>query len=176
MSSIILLAMHGMPPSDFSKQDLAEWGKLHSTLSQIPSAERPAAKKKYAELDQKLRSWPRSADNDAYFTASYRLAERMKNVSGCEVLVGFNEFCNPSIEDAFRAAGMAGSAHVVVITPMMTRGGSHSESDIPAAIRRAKTKYPQLSIDYVWPFDEGKIAEFLSAQLTPYLTPKSSLA
>ena len=47
----------------------------------------------------------------------------------------------------------------------MTRGGEHSELDIPAAVQRAQTRHPDLPILYVWPFDTGVVARFLAAQI-----------
>ena len=47
----------------------------------------------------------------------------------------------------------------------MTRGGEHSESDIPAAVQRAQSRHPGLPIVYAWPFDTGAVARFLAAQI-----------
>ncbi|OGR85697.1 MAG: hypothetical protein A2901_05735 [Elusimicrobia bacterium RIFCSPLOWO2_01_FULL_54_10] len=160
---VILLAMHGMPASDFPKDQLAEWGRLHSS--------RAFTDKRYLELDGRLRNWPRTPENDPYHAASYRLARLMESQTGKKVVVGFNEFDRPSMEDAFADAARLGASRVVVITPMMTRGGSHSESDIPQAIEKARKSHPGLSIDYVWPLDESRIAEFLSGELRPALHP-----
>ncbi|OGR87488.1 MAG: hypothetical protein A3A86_01695 [Elusimicrobia bacterium RIFCSPLOWO2_01_FULL_60_11] len=158
--TVIIVAMHGMPPSDFPKDQLSEWGRLHST---------GASGKRYLELDENIRNWPRTLENDPYHAASYRLAGRMKELTGLEVIVGFNEFAKPGMGESFDLAVRSGATRVVVVTPMMTRGGSHSESDIPAEIEKAKARYPALAVGYVWPFDEGKISEFLTRQLEPYL-------
>ena len=48
---------------------------------------------------------------------------------------------------------------------MMTRGGEHSESDIPAAIQRAQELHPGLTVRYIWPFDIAEVARFLAAQI-----------
>lgn len=167
--TVVLLAMHGMPPSDFPRDQLSEWGKLHSTLDRLAGEARAASEKRYIELDQNIRNWPRTPENDPYHAASYRLERRMKDLTGLEVIVGFNEFAKPGTGESFDLAVRAGAARVVVITPMMTRGGSHSERDIPAEIEKAKARHPGLAVDYVWPFDEGKISAFLTQQLEPYL-------
>ena len=70
--TVILLAMHGMPPSDFPRSEMAEWRKLHSTLNQLSGGDRAGSKRKYIELDEKIRSWPRNEENDLYHGASYR--------------------------------------------------------------------------------------------------------
>ena len=48
---------------------------------------------------------------------------------------------------------------------MMTRGGEHSEKDIPEAIERARKKYPKPKFSYVWPFNISKVATFLAEQI-----------
>ena len=161
----ILLAMHGMPPNDFPQEDLAEWRSLAARLGPSNGKERATPEKRYLELEEKIRTWPRNAANDPYFAASYEIARHLEEKTGCEVFVGFNEFCNPTFEDSFAGMVMKGAEKAVVVTPMMTRGGSHSEVDIPQAIARAQKKYPRLAISYVWPFDVPEMAEFLSEQI-----------
>ena len=168
--TILLLAMHGMPPNDFPKGDLSEWGRLHSSLEQAQGEERRRMERRYADLDGKLRSWPRTPENDLFHAASQDLARQLADRTGLKVLVAFNEFCAPSLEEGFALAAREADK-VVVLTPMMIRGGSHSETDIPAAIGKAKKKFPRLAIDYVWPYEDSKIAEFLAQQTLPYLNP-----
>ena len=167
--TVILLAMHGMPPGDFPGKDLAEWGRLHSSLEQMKGEDFTVAEKRFQELERKLRSWPRTPDNDPFHKASHDLAGKMEGKLGLRVIVAFGEFCSPSMEDGFQAAVREGAGRVVVMTPMMIRGGSHSEADIPRAIEKARLRFPNLAIDYVWPYEDSKIAEFLSEQVLPYL-------
>jgi sirohydrochlorin ferrochelatase len=47
----------------------------------------------------------------------------------------------------------------------MTRGGEHSEVDIPAAIERARARHPGVAFVYVWPFETAAVARFLAAQV-----------
>jgi sirohydrochlorin ferrochelatase len=49
---------------------------------------------------------------------------------------------------------------------MMTRGGEHSEVDIPAAIARAQGRHPTTPIRYAWPFEAREVAQFLAGQIT----------
>ena len=112
-----------------------------------------------------MRAWPRTPDNDPFHAGTQELAGHLRQVTGLEVIAGFNEFCAPSLDEALdQAAGRADS--VVVVTPMMTRGGEHSEIDIPAAIERARERHPRLAIRYAWPFETGAVAQFLAAQIT----------
>lgn len=139
MSSIIVLAMHGMPPRDLPQRELAELFGLHARL------EHP--------------------ENDPFFAGSMELADHLHRATGVGVVVGFNEFCAPSLDEALDEAASRGAGRITVLTPMMTRGGEHSEIDIPAAIRRAQDRHPGTRIDYVWPFDPAAVAEFLAAQM-----------
>ncbi|GAG77021.1 unnamed protein product, partial [marine sediment metagenome] len=65
------------------------------------------------------------------------------------IVVGFNEFCSPSLDDAFEEAIKQDPEKIIVITPMMTQGGEHSEKDIPEAIERAKKKNPNIKFSFV---------------------------
>lgn len=159
--------MHGMPPSDIPREILSEWRNLHSEMEGAPAQELDQLR--YLALDRQIRSWPRDVQNDPYFFASHRIAKHLKEQSQYEVIVAFNEFSAPTLEEGFDIASRMGVKKVVVITPMMTRGGSHSERDIPRAVEQARLKYPGMNLIYVWPFDEDQIAGFLNRQLAPYL-------
>jgi sirohydrochlorin cobaltochelatase len=88
---------------------------------------------------------------------------------GYPVSVGFNEFCAPSLDEAFDRAVGQGASRIIVVTPMVTRGGEHSEMDIPAAIQRAQARHRGLSILYAWPFATTCVAQFLAAQVEHFL-------
>jgi sirohydrochlorin cobaltochelatase len=165
MKDVIVLAMHGAPPTDFPRQETAELFMLHGQLEAAPPARRAALAGRYAELDAKVRAWPRTAENDPFWAASMAMAEQLSNVTGTPVFVGFNEFCAPSLDQALNEAADSGAGSITVITPMMTRGGEHSEVDIPQAIERARERYPGVSFRYVWPFEMADIAQFLAEQL-----------
>ena len=166
MSTTIVLAMHGAPPSDFPGDELAEFFGLHMRLGHRgPGGEQHARlEARYGELEEKVRRWPRTARNDPFHSASLELAERLEEVTGSRVLVGFNEFCAPTLDEALAEA--AGEAQqVVVVTPMMTRGGEHAEHDIPVSIAQARAAHPDVEFFYAWPFDTGDVAGFLAEQI-----------
>ena len=171
MTTMIVLAMHGMPPTDFPKPETAELFGLHARLQHAGERERAALEPRYALLDAKMRTWPRTAQNDPFHAGSQELAAHLSRASGLEVFVGFNEFCAPGLDDVFAQVKARGADHVVVVTPMMTRGGEHSEIDIPNAIRRAQAQYPATVFDYVWPFPADQVAKFLSAQIALGVEP-----
>ena len=58
---------------------------------------------------------------------------------------------------------------IIVATPMMTRGGEHSEKDIPETLRRAQKMYPDIKIVYAWPYDVREVARFLSEHIKNFL-------
>jgi len=48
---------------------------------------------------------------------------------------------------------------------MMTPGGIHAEIQIPATVRQAQERHPDVSIRYAWPFDLSEVAEFLAKRI-----------
>jgi sirohydrochlorin cobaltochelatase len=175
MKKVVVLVMHGVPPKDFPRSEAGEYFRLHGEFEEDHDGPiagpdpRADARRRYAELDRKMRQWPRTPENDPFHAGSYRMAERLRHAAGLEVIVAFNEFCGPSIEEALDQAASNGVGKVVAITPMMTPGGGHSEVDIPDAIERARKRHPQVEFAYAWPFDEEEIAGFLAAQVNRFV-------
>lgn len=165
MNAIVVLAMHGTPPRDLPPQVMGEWFGLHGRLEHAQGAEREALEKRFAELDARMRNWPRTAANDPFHASSLELAAQLQQATGLQVLVGFNEFCAPSLDEALEEAIRAGADKVIVVTPMMTRGGEHAERDIPTAIERVQQRHTAVSIVYAWPFDSGEVARFLARRV-----------
>ena len=168
MKTIIVLAMHGVPPNDFPKGEMAELMALHGRLGHGVESERVSLERRHAEIDARIRAWPRSARNDPFYVASQDLAEHLSGATGCEVIVGFNEFCAPALDEALDRAMLQRPDKVVVLTPMMTRGGEHSEVHIPQAIRWVQGKYPDTPIVYLWPFEVSEVANFLATQIARF--------
>lgn len=168
MKTVVVLAMHGAPPNDFPRAESAEFFSLYSRLNHASGPDRAAMERRYAELEAKMRAWPRTEQNDPYWAAAQALAAEMGPAAQATVVVGFNEFCNPTLDDALDKAMTASPDRVVVVTPMMTRGGGHSEIDIPQAVGRAKERHPGVPIVYAWPFPVSSIAEFLATQIQKF--------
>lgn len=167
MTTTIVLAMHGAPPSGFPRDELAELFGLHMRLEHQPLSEEQRARleARHAELDIKVRNWPRTPENDPFFAASLELGRHLSEATGRRVVVGFNEFCAPTLDEALDEAATLGVQRVVVVTPMMTRGGEHAERDIPAAIERARARQPAVTFVYAWPFAAEEVAGFLAEQI-----------
>ena len=97
------------------------------------------------------------------------MAVHLGEVTGYKVIVGFNEFCAPSVGEALDDAVTQSAEKVIVITPMMTQGGEHAEADIPAAICRARQRHPHTLMIYAWPFEVVDVARFLAAQVARFV-------
>jgi sirohydrochlorin cobaltochelatase len=169
MSIAVVLAMHGIPPKDFPREEMMELFGLHHRLQHVSGHELEVLKKQHDELEEKMRQWPRNQENDPFFYASLEVARKMEDILGEKVLVGFNEFCAPTIEEAIEEAVSLSTDKVIVLTPMMTKGGEHSEKDIPRAIERARKKHPRIEMVYAWPFDTDEVGKFLAEHVRRFL-------
>jgi sirohydrochlorin cobaltochelatase len=165
MATIIVLATHGVPARDFPPAELAEFFGLHARIEAGAHGMPPALKERYAVLDTRLRAWPRTPANDPFHAASLDLAARLARETGSRTIVGFNEFCGPSLDEALSTAVAGGAGRVIVVTPMLTRGGEHAERDIPEAISRARDAHPAVEFVYAWPFEDAAVVRLLSDQV-----------
>jgi len=168
MKAIIVLAMHGVPPNNFPERETAELFSLKTRVKKATGMDRAALERRLLELDARMRAWPRTAQNDPFYTASQELGTHLSEATGCEVIVGFNEFCAPSLSDALSQAIARGAEKVIVVTPMMTRGGEHAEVDIPANIKTAQAQHPEIPIVYAWPFGVSEVANFLAEHIAGF--------
>jgi sirohydrochlorin cobaltochelatase len=166
MKTVIVLAMHGAPPNDFPRREMAEFFDLHARQEHAAGLGRTAQARRYAELHAKMRAWPRTVQNDPFWAASQELAEHLSLVTDCEVVLGFNEFCAPDMDAALEQAMAKGAGRVTVITPMLTPGGEHAAVDIPAVIRLVQDRHPKVPISYAWPFEVSRVAQFLADQIS----------
>jgi len=158
--------MHGAPSNDFPRHETAELFGLHFRLEYAAEGpERAALKRRHDELDAKMRAWPRTAENDPFYAASHELAAHLYRVTGHKVVVGFNEFCAPNLDEALDEAVAQDAKKIIVTTPMLTPGGEHAQDDIPAAIQRAQKRHPGVLVHYAWPFDVAEVARFLAARV-----------
>ena len=165
MKSVIVLAMHGSPPRDFPRDELSEFMSLHARLEGAAVSHSPALESRYEELEKKMRDWPRNRQNDPFFASSQEIAAALEHASGHDVILGFNEFCAPGLDEALERATSSGAVRILVVTAMMTRGGEHSEKDIMQAVKKAQQKHPDVKIIYAWPFEISEVADFLAVHI-----------
>jgi sirohydrochlorin cobaltochelatase len=161
--------MHGAPPLDFPKAEFTEFMRLHAGSGHREAKVRTAPGLRYQELEAKMRAWPRTVQNDPFYAGSQELAGHLRRETGLEVILGFNEFCAPTLDVAFDQAAGRDAAKIIVVTPMMTRGGEHSAVDIPSAVHRAQQRHPGKKFIYAWPYVSEDIARFLAAQVARFL-------
>lgn len=169
MKTVIVLAMHGMPPSDFPQNEVGELFSLHARLEHASGVEQHVLRERFEMLNAKMCAWPRNLENDRYHASSLELAGELSRATGITVIPGFNEFCSPNLDDALQQAVDSGAESVIVVTPMMTAGGEHSEVDIPGAIERAQQRRPGVNMIYAWPFEAAQVAMFLAAQVARFV-------
>ena len=155
----VILVGHGGIPSDCPRELISEFKRLEASAKGKPNAE-------LAAVDAKLRAWPRTAQTDPYKTGLEAVAEALRRRLPDHVVVeAYNEFCAPSLEDAFEQAVRDGAVHITAISTMFTRGGVHSESEIPGIMARLQRKHPKVTARYTWPFDLDAVARFMAGEV-----------
>jgi sirohydrochlorin cobaltochelatase len=165
MKTVVVLAMHGSPPRDFPKAQVALVVGLHMWLERASGLVRAMIERYHTRLDTRIRTWPRTAENDPFHAASQDLAAQLSHEAGYKVIVGYNEFCAPSLDETLDQAAAQEAERVIVVTPMMTPGGEHAEEDIPESIQHARERHPEIEFVYAWPFGTDEVTRFLAAQI-----------
>ncbi len=155
----LILVGHGAVPTDCPPGLVAEFKRLEAAAKGRPS---PGL----AEADAKLRAWPRSPRTDPYQAGLEAVASALRRrLPDRAVLAAYNEFCGPSLPEALDSAAAAGAREITVISTMFTRGGIHSETEIPELVAQARRRHPAVSIRYAWPFELDAVAGFLAGEV-----------
>lgn len=159
----VILVGHGGIPSDCP-------GDLVSELKRLEGMRRARGQvemsPREAELDKQVREWPRTPKTDPYGAGLEQIALRLRDrVAPRKLVVAYNEFCAPSLEDAIADLVAEGTKTILLTTTMFTPGGSHSEQEIPEIVEHARKLHPGVDIRYAWPFDLERAADFLADQL-----------
>src|SRR5690349_2631223 len=120
----VVLVGHGVPATDCPRDLVLRFKALEGrrrAAGQVVTAEERA-------LDQQLREWPRTEANDPYRAGMERVAHALASrTRGCRLVVAYNEFCAPSLEDAVRGLAREGVRRIQVVPSMITPGGVHAE-------------------------------------------------
>ncbi|MDE1977004.1 MAG: CbiX/SirB N-terminal domain-containing protein [Elusimicrobia bacterium] len=159
MKNAVVLVGHGGSPSDFPKDKLARLKRLESERAARGQPEMGAEEK---AIDDEIRSWPRTSKTDPYQAGLSSLALKLEKALGQKVAAAYNEFCGPDVETAVAALVREGFERIVLATTMYTRGGIHSENEIPALVRKLRERHPSVELVYAWPMEESLIVEFLA--------------
>lgn len=155
----VILIGHGGVPADCPAELAGEFKRLQSAAKGMPS---PRA----AEIEARLRSWPRTEKNDPYKAGLEAVAATLADaLPEHRVLAAYNEFCSPTLEQAVEEAVKENACQITVISTMYTRGGIHSEAEIPAELKELRRKHPKVDIRYVWPFDLKAVAGLLAREV-----------
>lgn len=155
----VILVGHGGVPTDCPPALVSEFKRLEAAARGRSTPELLAA-------DRKLREWPRTEKTDPYKTGLEAVARALGAVlPGHEVALAYNEFCAPSLEDAFASCVARGARAITVISTMYTRGGIHSEAEIPEILARLRAEHPAVDVRYAWPFDLSAIAAMLAGEI-----------
>ena len=155
----VILIGHGGLPSDIPKEIIEDFMKVHK--QRIRAGTPITAKEK--ELDKVIRCWIRSPSTDPYKYGLEKLAAQLApRLENYILITAYNEFCYPSIEQAADMLAEKGVTQVILVTTMITPGGSHSEKEIPEEVEALRLKYPNIDYQYAWPYDLGIFSNLLA--------------
>jgi sirohydrochlorin cobaltochelatase len=161
----VILVGHGGLPSDMPSEVVEKFMRVHKGRIKAggPITEHEI------ELDTTIRKWNRTPENDPYKTGLESLAAHMEPMLEGHILkTAYNEFCYPAIEDAVEELAKESVTKIIIVTTMITRGGSHSENEIPEELSALNLKYPGIDIQYAWPYDMDVFASFLTTHIKAF--------
>ena len=170
---VLVLVGHGAPATDTPRELVTRLKQLEGMrrARKLPPDDEEMA------LDKRVREWPRTAETDPYREALESLARALRAGIAppiARVVVAYNELCAPSLEHAVRELAASGVRRIVIVPSMFTRGGVHSEVEIPETIEALEAELPELVITYAWPFREADIAALMLGTATPLVRPTLS--
>lgn len=158
----VILVGHGGVPKDYPRPRLMQLKALEARRR--AAAAEPGAEE--TQLEHEIRHWPRTAESDPYRAGIEALAARLRPLlDGADLVVAYNEFCAPTVEEAAEQLVAAGIRSIRVVPSMLTPGGVHSEVEIPESLERVRRSHPELEIRYAWPFDLDRVAAMLAEQV-----------
>jgi sirohydrochlorin cobaltochelatase len=154
----VVLVGHGGIPKDYP-QDLIT--RLKRLEAQRRASGTPMSAEE-AELDDKVRNWPRTPDTDPYQAGLEALAAHMKPLlNGTLFAVAYNEFCGPTLPEAVENLIRQGAQSITVVSTMFTPGGSHAEFEIPEEMDELRRHHPGITLTYAWPFNLKQVSQML---------------
>lgn len=161
----VILVGHGGLPKDCPREIVQQFKQLERERK---TSGKPATAQEQ-DLEKRIREWPRTPENDPYKAGLEQLAERLEPLlEGAPLLLAYNEFCAPTVEDAVANLATRGVTHITVVPTMLTPGGSHSEIEIPEILDDLRARHPALEIRYAWPTDLDLMARMLANHLKKF--------
>jgi sirohydrochlorin cobaltochelatase len=162
----VILIGHGGLPNDIPKEVVEDFMKIHKQRirrgTPITSEEK--------DLETTIRNWERTPESDPYKVGLEKLADHLApRLDGYIFKTAYNEFCFPSIEQAADQLAEENITKVILITTMITPGGSHSEREIPEEVEALRLKYPKMDFQYAWPYDLDLFSNLLSDHIINFL-------
>ena len=161
MTAVVLVG-HGGVPRDFPRADLQRLKALEGerrARGAEPSDEERA-------LERKIRTWPRTPATDPYQAGLEAVAATLRpKLGAARLVVAYNEFCAPSLEDAVAELVSNGARLITVVPSMLTPGRRALGDRDPGDARRAPDGLPGLELRYAWPFDGDAVADLLALQI-----------
>jgi len=158
----VVLVGHGGIPSDCPPEYISKFKRLESQRRRqnLPPSDEEL------EVDKIIRNWPRTAETDPYQAGLEAVSKRLQStLNGAQLEIAYNEFCAPTLQEAVESLINKGFADITVISTMFTPGGSHSEIEIPEEVDELNKKFPDVNVDYAWPFDLEHVGKFLSEHI-----------
>jgi len=158
----VILVGHGGLPSDIPNDVVEKFMRLHKSRVKVGGE----ASEQELELDRTIRRWERTPESDPYKSGLELLANHMEPLlKGFTLKTAYNEFCYPTIEEAVEELAAENVSKIILVTTMITRGGSHSEREIPEELDGLRNKFKDIDIKYAWPFDMDTFALFLATHV-----------
>ncbi|MBL4818364.1 MAG: CbiX/SirB N-terminal domain-containing protein [Deltaproteobacteria bacterium] len=159
MKNAVVLVGHGGIPKDYSPEKVSRLKMLESQRQRTAT---PMTEEERV-LDEEIRTWPRTLKNDPFCFGTQAIAKHLQpKLADTKLVVAYNEFCGPSIEQAVSELVGQKFTHITLLSTMLTPGGVHSEFEIPEIVEDLQKKYPQIELHYPWPFNLDKVAGFLA--------------
>ena len=148
----VVLAVHGVPPSDWPQQNRA--------LSE------PMERQDH-RISKGVRLRPSTPENDAFSAETEELAQRVKEKGGYDILeVGHNEFGGQSVAEAIEKVIAQGARRVIVVPTMFTKGGIQIEGDTSRTVTALQEEHPEVEIIYTQPpFDPNRQADLIISMI-----------
>jgi sirohydrochlorin cobaltochelatase len=162
MSHAVVLLGHGAPAKDCPPYLVFKLRQLKSRRASLGGE--PGDDER--ELEEQVRSFPRTSDNDPYKHGLEAIAQRLGALLGGErVTVAFGEFCNPTLEQAVAELVAAGATRITIAPSMMTPGGLHSEEEFPKTVEELRGRFAGVELVYAWPFELDAVARLIAAEI-----------